>query len=134
MFASSPNVDQARFYVHWMNNKELNFTIASEAFFNEVVEKLKKCKETSGAGGHRGAGGGDADDVDEDEINIEIEGGAGESHNTSRVLEQEMNHKLDKIIKDWYSSQDLLFCIHPLDGSILIWLVEIFERPGFKLA
>ncbi len=106
-----------------MNNKELNFTIASEAFFNEVVEKLKKCKDTNRNKdtSRRSANGEYINDQDEDDINIEIEGAGGESQDTSRMLEQEMNHKLDKIIKDWYSSQDLLFCIHPLDGSILIW-------------
>ena len=42
MFSSQLNSTQAKFYVHWMNNKELNFNIASEAFFFEIIEKLKK--------------------------------------------------------------------------------------------
>ena len=42
MFSSQLNPSQAKFYVHWMNNKELNFNIASEAFFFEIIEKLKK--------------------------------------------------------------------------------------------
>ncbi len=37
----------AKFYVHWMNNKELNFNIASEAFFIEVIEKLRNINQTT---------------------------------------------------------------------------------------
>ncbi len=50
------------------------------------------------------------DDEDEDETNIKIGGDAGESHNKVRIPE-EMNYNLDKIIKDCYSNQNLLFCI-----------------------
>lgn len=93
-----------------MNNKELNFNIASEAFFNDIVKKLKKNKDISKI-------------EDEDEIDIELQSKENLKENTEQkdLLTKCMDHKLDKIIKDWYSSQDLLFCIHPLDGSILIW-------------
>lgn len=36
--------------------------------------------------------------------------------------------KLDSFVKDWYSSHDILFCIHPLDGSILIWVVDWLDE------
>ena len=41
----------------------------------------------------------------------EVDQNSRETQSRDRMIEQEMNHKLDKIIKDWYSSQDLLFCI-----------------------
>lgn len=95
-----------------MNNKELNFNIASEAFFNDIVKKLKKSKDVNKEAAE-----------EDNEIDIELESKENRNENTEQkeLLTKCMDHKLDKIIKDWYSSQDLLFCIHPIDGSILIW-------------
>lgn len=124
MFSNNANVDQAKFIVHWMNNKELNFNIASEAFFNEIIEKLKKEKESNNNQ--------EASDNEDIDIEIDAKEKGKEYSDQKSVLSQVMDHKLDKIIKDWYSSQDLLFCIHPLDGSILIWLVDWLDEylPG----
>lgn len=43
-----------------------------------------------------------------------------------------IDHKLDIMVKDWFSSHDILFSIHPTDGSILIWLVDWLDEylPG----
>lgn len=42
-----PNIKQSKdtnFIVHWMNNKDFNFTLAAELFSREVYEKLRKAK------------------------------------------------------------------------------------------
>jgi hypothetical protein len=44
----------------------------------------------------------------------------------------QIDHKLDAMVKDWFTSHDILYCIHPSDGSILIWLVDWLDEylPG----
>jgi hypothetical protein len=46
----------------------------------------------------------------------------------SLLLSSSMDLKLDSMMKDWYNSHDMLFCIHPIDGSILIWLVDWLDE------
>ena len=31
--------------------------------------------------------------------------------------------KIENLLRDWHHSPDLLFAIHPIDGSFLIWYV-----------
>jgi hypothetical protein len=45
-----------------------------------------------------------------------------------QVSSQSIEQKLDEIVKDWLSGHDMLFCIHPLDGSILIWLAKLLHK------
>ena len=42
-----PNIKQSKetnFIVHWMNNKDFNFTYAAELFSHEIHEKLRRVK------------------------------------------------------------------------------------------
>jgi hypothetical protein len=139
LFANSAHVDSAKFVVHWMNNKELNFNIASDQFFNEIVDKLREEQQDQ----ERATSQAQTPTRQSDETETGLDTTMTErvcSSNKERqraeqqmaLLSQGMDHRLDKIIKDWYSSQDLLFCIHPLDGSLLIWLVDWLDEylPG----
>ena len=39
----------------------------------------------------------------------------------------EYQHELNSLIHDWCSSSDTLYCIHPVDGSLLIWVVDYID-------
>lgn len=50
-----------------------------------------------------------------------------------------MNHapdsldtKIETLLRDWHHNPDLLFSIHPIDGSFLIWHIEWLDEyhPG----
>ncbi|KAL1453927.1 hypothetical protein WDU94_010228 [Cyamophila willieti] len=43
-----------------------------------------------------------------------------------------LDAKIECLLRDWHHSPDLLFAIHPVDGSFLIWLVEWLDEyhPG----
>ena len=128
LFANNAHTDSAKFVVHWMNNKELNFNIASEQFFHEIVDRLRKEQCHS-----QNPNDPEADDSDDNNVTYDISASERQkAEQKMALLCQSMDHRLDKIIKDWYSSQDLLFCIHPLDGSMLIWLVDWLDEylPG----
>lgn len=34
-----------------------------------------------------------------------------------------LDSKIECLLRDWHHSPDLLFAIHPIDGSFLIWLI-----------
>lgn len=114
-----------QFHVHWLNNKNLNFTLASEAFFNEIKKSLSRDEIIATTN----------DETNSDEThnpNIIIEQPDLNDTSKNLLLNQDQDQRLDKIIKDWYSSQDLLYCINPIDGSILIWLIDWLDEhmPG----
>ena len=35
--------------------------------------------------------------------------------------------QINQLLRDWCTSGDTLFCIHPVDGSLLIWLVDYLD-------
>lgn len=32
-----------------------------------------------------------------------------------------LDHRIETLLKDWHQSPDLLYAVHPLDGSYLVW-------------
>lgn len=36
-----------------------------------------------------------------------------------------LDARIESLLRDWHHSPDLLFSIHPVDGSFLIWLVNV---------
>ena len=39
-----------------------------------------------------------------------------------------LDHRIEALLKDWHHSPDLLYAVHPLDGSFLVWLVELLMQ------
>jgi len=35
-----------------------------------------------------------------------------------------LDAKIERLVRDWNHGSDMLFSIHPADGSLLIWLVS----------
>ena len=155
-----PNIKNAKevnFIVHWMNNKDFNFTYAAELFSHEIHEKLRRIKSekyskessqqelsddtlTGDEFTRRNANYSRSNSVDSEQIklppptsattkihsdfddNIDFLNYLNLNDETKNLLfGHSIDQKLDAMVKDWYSSHDVLFCIHPLDGSILIW-------------
>jgi len=136
-----------QFNVHWLNNKNLNFTLASEAFFQEIKRNLSNSSDSininnnnSDSNNNNNNNETNHDQDDHDLIlnnenknnNHNIETGLIYETSKNLLLTQQQDQRLDKIIKDWYSSQDLLYCINPVDGSILIWMIDWLDEhmPG----
>ena len=34
-----------------------------------------------------------------------------------------LDRKIENLLQDWHQNPDMLFTIHPVDGSYLVWLV-----------
>ncbi len=68
-----------------------------------------------GSGGHHGS--------------ISSAGGAN-AHRPN--LSDMLDSRIDRILKDWHQNSDLLFSVHPVDGSLLVWVADFMDEylPG----
>ncbi|KAG4080274.1 hypothetical protein HA402_010766 [Bradysia odoriphaga] len=183
MESSDPS-NKPNFILHWLNNKEMHFTLQAEAILQELAKKvIEKDQMTGMSNGHSEAQSEAANDVIEDHHADEPKKKFGKGHksyshddsnsdehfshhsvkssgvgvgsqpgvtshhsisNTTSLNSLATDHvpqhnvtdsldmKIDCLLRDWHHSPDLLFSIHPIDGSYLIWVVEWLDEfhPG----
>ncbi|XP_034672177.1 dmX-like protein 2 isoform X1 [Drosophila subobscura] len=181
---TSDPANQNVFILHWLNNKEMHFTLQAEAILQELTKKVIDEENGHGHHGHHGHGhhghhghsGGGGVDLPDDaaagggthahkkylrsskSVSVDDSGeeyskysqhttgtGAGlhlnsmsnttsqnslnnEHHNQQQhpitQLVDSLDNKIECLLRDWHQSPDLLFAIHPVDGSYLIWVIE----------
>ena len=51
---------------------------------------------------------------------------------TTNQVPDSLDTKIETLLRDWHHNPDLLFSIHPIDGSFLIWHIEWLDEyhPG----
>lgn len=51
---------------------------------------------------------------------------------TNHITTDSLDNKIECLLRDWHHSPDLLFAVHPIDGSYLIWVVDWLDEyhPG----
>ncbi|KAG0418413.1 hypothetical protein HPB47_004878 [Ixodes persulcatus] len=54
------------------------------------------------------------------------------SAKNAESLGDALDRKIESLLREWHQSPDLLFSIHPVDGSFLVWLVDWLDEcsPG----
>ncbi|EEC14047.1 dual oxidase maturation factor, putative [Ixodes scapularis] len=138
--AASSNGHEPNFVLHWLNNKEMSFSSATEQLIQELSLKAIQARREH----HRQqlaaqlkaahdaaeeerelAGEGDMDDAED------AEGGGGLCF-CLPSLGDALDRKIESLLREWHQSPDLLFSIHPVDGSFLVWLVDWLDEcsPG----
>ncbi|EDW66250.2 dmX-like protein 2 [Drosophila virilis] len=181
---TSDPANQNVFILHWLNNKEMHFTLQAEAILQELTKKV--IDEENGAHHHhhpvdlpddaahqqqqqqqqqshqqphqsshphqaphkkfmRNSKSVSVDDSGEEYSKYSQHTGAtgvglhlnSMSNTTSQnslnqdnqgnpitQLVDSLDNKIECLLRDWHQSPDLLFAIHPVDGSYLIWVIE----------
>ncbi|XP_073674811.1 dmX-like protein 1 isoform X2 [Garra rufa] len=104
------------FTVHWLNNKELHLTLSMEVF----LQQLRSSGEQNGP----------TEPCDADE-----EGNGADAAALSSIAlpaTAAVDHQVDVLLGDWNRAADMLFSIHPMDGSLLVWHVDWLDeyQPG----
>lgn len=179
--------NQPNFILHWLNNKEMHFSMQAEAILQEltrkVIEKEQMNNVSSGTSEHNSDGHDGHEDnnsqthqsaepepkrrfgknhksFSHDESNSDEHlahsmksGGAASQaglhshhslsnttslnslvtdHGANVPVTDSLDMKIECLLRDWHHSPDLLFSIHPIDGSYLIWVVEWLDEyhPG----
>ncbi|XP_078531680.1 dmX-like protein 1 isoform X3 [Lissotriton helveticus] len=129
------------FVVHWLNNKELHFTLSTEVFLQnlkkssfelhsseastedstQTIEKSDEETDDYGCG-------------DKKEMPEKKETGSDKSTNSSfmPLPSAAIDHEIEILLSEWNRNADMLFSIHPMDGSLLVWHVDWLDeyQPG----
>jgi WD40 repeat protein len=93
------------FVLHWLDNKEMHFSMQAESLLEELTRRVVDHPEG----------------IEPNEEPL-IESGSPDG----------LDARIETLLRDWHHSPDLLFSIHPVDGSFLIWVVEWLDEyhPG----
>ncbi|KAF7695264.1 dmX-like protein 1 isoform X1 [Silurus meridionalis] len=111
------------FNVHWLNNKELHLTLTMEVFLQQLRTNLELQNPTH-------------DGCDEEDNSLDPENKEGETcckNGASIPLPKAaVNHQVEVLLSDWNRGADMLFSIHPMDGSLLVWHIDWLDeyQPG----
>uniref|UniRef100_A0A665V3P3 Dmx-like 2 n=1 Tax=Echeneis naucrates TaxID=173247 RepID=A0A665V3P3_ECHNA len=124
------------FVVHWLNNKDLSFTSSMDLFMLQLRKLTEQQLD------HTTEDLVDPEDLDDisDKASSEHgeEGELGEQGSTkasspgssssmplpSMLLER----KMETLTTEWNKSPDMLFTIHPTDGSFLVWHLKYLDE------
>ncbi|KAM4809558.1 dmX-like protein 1 [Rhinophrynus dorsalis] len=128
------------FVVHWLNNKELHFSLSMEVF----LQQLKKTFEQQSSEAS-------TDETNHNEVNSDEADDDGSGDPKFPSDKKEMNgdksslnspfiplpssvidHEIEILLSEWNKNADMLFSIHPVDGSLLVWHVDWLDeyQPG----
>ena len=131
-------VEDAPFIVHWLNNKEMTFTNKVDRIYrspqslqslsssvNEEILSSWVCVEEKTSP--------DPEGVCEYQT-FDIGDYAPPDSPKSVNQQRDVNYVLDKkkerqLIEEWINSPDLLVCIHPNNGSLMVWTMEGLDTP-----
>uniref|UniRef100_A0A3Q3KCG5 RAVE complex protein Rav1 C-terminal domain-containing protein n=1 Tax=Monopterus albus TaxID=43700 RepID=A0A3Q3KCG5_MONAL len=109
------------FTVHWLNNKELHFTLAMEVFLKQLQGNLEQQNE----GSHEGT---------EEYLDIvyTIRPSDTQGPQAVELPLAAVEHQVDVLLEEWNKGADMLFSIHPMDGSLLVWNLDWLDeyQPG----
>ncbi|XP_035538260.1 dmX-like protein 2 isoform X3 [Morone saxatilis] len=132
------------FVVHWLNNKDLSFTSFMDLFMLQLRKFSEQQLDQTTEDPLDPEGSPMKFDFDLDEMSDKAssehgeEGEPGEQGSTkasspgssssmplpSMLLER----KMETLITEWNKSPDMLFTIHPTDGSFLVWHVKYLDE------
>uniref|UniRef100_A0A4W3JDW5 Dmx like 1 n=1 Tax=Callorhinchus milii TaxID=7868 RepID=A0A4W3JDW5_CALMI len=128
------------FVVHWLNNKELHFSLSMEVFLQQLRRSLEQQSPESGTEDF-----GQVENKSDEGIRLSrrTSQGAGQSEFRIRTGEKTLSgltplpaamidHKIELLLAEWNKNADMLFSIHPVDGSLLVWHVDWLDeyQPG----
>ncbi|XP_015198420.2 dmX-like protein 2 isoform X3 [Lepisosteus oculatus] len=132
------------FVVHWLNNKDLSFTSSMDLFMQQLrkisEQHLDPTTEEFDQEGLQMKFDFDLDDMS-DKGSSEHEDGEQEgstkasspgSSSSVPLPTMLLDRKMEALVTEWNKSPDMLFTIHPVDGSYLVWHVKYLDEytPG----
>ncbi|XP_072326719.1 dmX-like protein 2 isoform X4 [Scyliorhinus torazame] len=132
------------FVVHWLNNKELHFTSSMEIFMEQLRkltdQQMEDELDTASHSGLKLKLDTEQDETSEkgsDDENeaVEQDGSTKVSTPTSMGIPLPtmlLDRKIETLQTEWNRNADMLFTIHPIDGSFLVWHVKYLDEyhPG----
>ncbi|XP_077941687.1 dmX-like protein 2 isoform X3 [Gasterosteus aculeatus] len=132
------------FVVHWLNNKDLSFTTSMDLFMLQLRKLSEQHVDQTTEDPLDPEGSTIKFDFDLDEMSDKAsseqgeEGEPGEqgstkasspgSNSSMPLPSMLLERKMETLITEWNKSPDMLFTIHPNDGSFLVWHVKYLDE------
>uniref|UniRef100_A0A8K9WV95 Dmx-like 2 n=1 Tax=Oncorhynchus mykiss TaxID=8022 RepID=A0A8K9WV95_ONCMY len=133
------------FVVHWLNNKDLSFTTSMDLFMLQLrkLSEQQLDQATDDALDQNGSpikfdfGTLYLDEMSEKGSSEHEEGEGGEgstkasspgSSSSVPLPSMLLERKMEALTLEWNKSPDMLFTIHPTDGSFLVWHVKYLDE------
>ncbi|KAM9408900.1 dmX-like protein 2 isoform 2-T2 [Pholidichthys leucotaenia] len=132
------------FVVHWLNNKDLSFTSSMDLFMLQLRKFSEQQLDQTTEDPLETEGSPLKFDFDLDEMSDKAssehgeEGESGEqgsnkasspgSSSSMPLPSMLLERKMETLTTEWNKSPDMLFTIHPLDGSFLVWHVKYLDE------
>ncbi|XP_071658707.1 dmX-like protein 1 isoform X5 [Patagioenas fasciata] len=128
------------FVVHWLNNKELHFTLSMEVFLQQLKKSFEHHSPETNTEESNQMDGRLEEEADEN-------GGEQKGNQEKKELGDDkttansslvplssaiIDHEIEVLLSEWSKNADMLFSIHPMDGSLLVWHVDWIDeyQPG----
>ncbi|XP_040565654.1 dmX-like protein 2 isoform X5 [Lepeophtheirus salmonis] len=148
--ASSGTVqNKQNFVLHWLNNKEMHFTQEAEKIMQELFKIAMEREDVIGAAENNDSGS----KMSINKLNktcssaslshvpsatslshsdVSQTGSAHSGFKLSVSPSEALDHSIETILNEWHQSSDLLYSIHPVDGSLLVWIADFLDEytPG----
>ncbi|XP_065517245.1 dmX-like protein 1 isoform X3 [Lathamus discolor] len=128
------------FVVHWLNNKELHFTLSMEVFLQQLKKSFEhhspetNTEESNQMGGRSEEVNENGDEQKKGNQEKKDLGDEKTTANSSFVPLSSaiIDHEIEILLSEWSKNADMLFSIHPVDGSLLVWHVDWLDeyQPG----
>ncbi|KFQ41056.1 DmX-like 1, partial [Mesitornis unicolor] len=128
------------FVVHWLHNKELHFTLSMEVFLQQLKKSFEHHSPETNTEESNQMDGRSEEEADE---NGDEQKGNQEKKelcdekttpNSSLVPLSSaiIDHEIEVLLSEWNKNADMLFSIHAIDGSLLVWHVDWLDeyQPG----
>ncbi|VDN05634.1 unnamed protein product [Thelazia callipaeda] len=145
------SAEQRPFVVHWLNNKEIVYDIGIEKVMVDALSSDFSMEFSKTETSIENLIDFSSENMSEIQYSVpellyeskesQIEGAKNVVIGTSeqeKILEgtldsafstDSMDFKLDMLVREWKKSSDILFAVHPADGSLLTWTMEWIDDP-----
>ncbi|KAM9253350.1 dmX-like protein 1 isoform 1-T1 [Dugong dugon] len=125
------------FVVHWLNNKELHLTLSMEVFLQQLRKSFEQPSCEASVEDCNQADVKSDEETDDGVDDLKINHGKKEPGNDKMVPNSSLpsaaiDHQIEVLLSEWSKNADMLFSIHPMDGSLLVWHVDWLDeyQPG----
>ncbi|XP_028298160.1 dmX-like protein 2 isoform X3 [Gouania willdenowi] len=132
------------FMVHWLNNKDLSFTTSMDIFMLQLRKFSEQQLDQATDDPLDPEGSPMKFDFDLDEMSDKASSEQGEegesaeqgstkasspgSSSSMPLPSMLLERKMETLTTEWNKSPDMLFTIHPIDGSFLVWHVKYLDE------
>ncbi|XP_060091539.1 dmX-like protein 1 isoform X1 [Heteronotia binoei] len=128
------------FVVHWLNNKELHFTLSMEVFLQQLKKNFEHISSEASTEESNQMDIKSDEEIDENRDDYkgnqeQLELGTEKPVSNSNYVplpSAVIDHETEIQLSEWNKNADMLFSIHPMDGSLLVWHVGWLDeyQPG----